>query len=204
VKVRITAKAASPEAAEALAAPVSDEVARRLGDTVFTRDDEELEAAVVRLARAVGRTLACAESLTGGGVGARLTGVPGASEVFLGSAVVYAVEAKRTLLGVDASILEDPGPVSEACARAMAAGARRAFGADVAVALTGAAGPDAHAGAAPGTIWTALDAGEVTHARGLRVTGDRDQVRRWAEQAGLDLLRRHLEGRPLPESDRLL
>ena len=204
VKVRITAKAASAEAAERLIEPVAEEVRRRLGDVVFTTDDETLEAAVVRLLTQAGATLACAESITGGGVGARITSVPGASEVFVGSGVVYRNEAKAGVLGVSRETLEGPGPVSEECALEMAAGARRVFGSDLGLSLTGAAGPESHGGSPPGVIWVALDGDEVTHARGFQVPGERDRVRRWAEQAALDLVRRHLEGRPLPASDRAI
>ena len=202
VRVRITAKAGSVEEAEALIAPVAEEVLRRLGDVVFTSEDESLEEAVVRLLAKTGKRLACAESLTGGGVGARITAVPGASEVFAGSAVVYVNEAKSAVLGVSEQTLAGPGPVSEACAREMAAGAHRVFGADLGLSLTGAAGPEPHGGAPPGTIWIALDGEDVAHARGLTVPGERDRVRRWAEQAALDLVRRYLEGRPLPASGR--
>jgi nicotinamide-nucleotide amidase len=204
VKVRITAKARTTDEAEGLIEPVAAEVRRRLGDVVFTSEDESLERAVVRLLSAGGRTLGCAESITGGGVGARITAVPGASEVFLGSAVVYAREAKMRLLGVSADTLDGPGPVSEACAREMAAGARRVFGSDLGLALTGVAGPEPHGGVPPGVIWVALEGDEVHHARGVRVPGQRDRIRRWAEQAALDLVRRHLEGRSLPASDRLV
>ena len=204
VKVRITAKAETAEAAERLIEPVAEEVRRRLGDVVFTADDETLEAAVVRLLTDAGTTLACAESITGGGVGARITSVPGASEVFVGSGVVYRNEAKAAVLGVSRETLEGPGPVSEECAREMAAGARRVFGSDLGLSLTGAAGPESHGGAPPGVIWIALDGDAVAHARGFQVPGERDRVRRWAEQAALDLVRRHLEGRPLPASDRLI
>jgi nicotinamide-nucleotide amidase len=204
VKVRITAKAESAEEADALIEPVAEEVRRRLGDEVFTSEDESLEQTVVRLLAASGKTLACAESITGGGVGARLTSVPGASEVFVGSAVVYTKDAKMSVLGVSLETLEGPGPVSEECAREMAAGARRVFGSDLGLALTGAAGPEAHGGAAPGVIWIALEGEDVAHARGFQVPGERDRVRRWAEQAALDLVRRYLEGRPLPASDRLI
>jgi nicotinamide-nucleotide amidase len=204
VKVRVTAKAATIEEADRLIEPVAAEVRRRMGDDVFTSDDESLEEAVVRLLGAAGATVACAESITGGGVGARITSVSGASEVFVGSAVVYRNEAKRAILGVSDETLEGPGPVSEPCAREMAAGARRVFGADLGLSLTGAAGPESHGGAPPGVIWIALDAEAAAHARGFQVPGERDRVRRWAEQAALDLLRRHLEGRPLPASDRLI
>ncbi len=204
VKVRITAKAGTAKEADELIEPVAEEVRRRLGDEVFTSEDETLEQTVIRLLAASGKRLACAESITGGGVGARITSVPGASEVFVGSAVVYANEAKMGVLGVSTQTLEGPGPVSEECAREMAAGARRIFAADLGLALTGAAGPEAHGGAPPGVIWIALEGDDVSHTRGFKVPGERDRVRRWAEQAALDLLRRHLEGRPLPASDRLI
>ena len=204
VRVRITAKAPSAEEADALIEPVANEVVRRLGDDVFTTEDESLEQAVVRLLAGSSTTLACAESLTGGGVGARITSVPGSSEVFLGSAVVYALSAKAAILGVSQETLDGPGPVSEACAREMAAGTRRLYGSDLGLSLTGAAGPESHGGAPPGEIWVALEGEDVSHARGFRVPGERKRVRRWAEQAALDLVRRYLEGRPLPESDRLI
>lgn len=204
VKVRVTAKAPTASEADALIEPVAEEVRRRLGDHVFTSEDELLEEAVVRLLTSSGTTLACAESITGGGVGARITSVPGASAIFLGSAVVYTNDAKVRVLGLTRKTLEGPGPVSEECAREMASGARRLYGSDLAVSLTGAAGPDAHGGAPPGEIWIALDGDGVAHARGFQVTGERDRVRRWAEQAALDLVRLHLEGRPLPATDRLI
>ncbi len=203
VKVRLTAKAANRSAAEILLDPLVDEVRARLGEHIFTIDDEELEAAVGRLLRSSGQTLACAESLTGGSVGARITSVPGASEIFLGSAVAYTADAKCDVLGVSRETINGPGVVSEACAREMAAGARRVFGADIGLSLTGAAGPQAHGGADPGTVWVALDTDDTRHARGFMVPGERARVRRWAEQAGLDLVRRHLEGAALPDTDRL-
>ena len=201
VKVRVTAKAPTRASAEALLEPLVEEIRRRLGDALFTVDDEELEAAVGRLLRSRGGTIACAESLTGGGVGARITSVAGASDYFVGSAVVYTAAAKESVLGVSRSTIDGPGVVSEACALEMAAGCRRLFGADVGLSLTGSAGPLAHGGAAPGTVWLALDADDIRHARGFRVPGERDRVRRWAEQASLDLVRRYLEGVPLPDSD---
>jgi nicotinamide-nucleotide amidase len=197
VKVRLTAKASTGTEAEMLLEPLVAEVRARLGDVVFSDHDVSLEATVLGLLRAQGRTLACAESLTGGGVSARLTSVPGASASFLGAAVTYTHEAKQRVLGVPDEALEN-GAVTEACAVAMAEGARRLFGADVALALTGAAGPEPHDGAEPGTIWVAIAADGLTHARGFASRGERDRVRRWAEQAGLDLVRRFLEGVSLP------
>ncbi len=159
---------------------------------------------MLRLLQGSSRTLAFAESLTGGGLGARLTAIEGASSAFVGSAVVYTAEAKHRVLGVSRETIEDPGVVSRACALEMASGARRLYDVDVAVSLTGAAGPEPHGGAEAGTVWVALDAADAAHARGYRSTGDRQRVRRWAEQAALDLVRRYLEGLPLPTSDRLI
>jgi nicotinamide-nucleotide amidase len=201
VKVRVTAKASTSAEAGDLTRPVIEAILARLGDVVFTTTDEELEAAVGRLLKASGRSVACAESLTGGGIARRLTSVPGASAYVAGGAVTYTADAKRRILGVSQGTIDGPGVVSEACAREMAAGARRVFAADVAVAVTGVAGPDPLDGESPGVVWLALDAGDRTHARRKRWEGEREQVQRWTEQAALDLLRRHLDGSPLPGSD---
>lgn len=199
VRVRLTAKASTAGDAAALIDPVAAEVGRRLGTHVYSDDGEDLESVVGRLLERAGATVACAESLTGGGLAERLTRRPGASAYVRGSAVCYTLEAKREVLGVDAAILEDPGPVSEACALAMARGARRLYGADVAVALTGVAGPEAHGGREAGTVCVALVADGTEVARTFLAPGDRAAVRRWAEQVGLDVLRRHLQGLPIPE-----
>jgi nicotinamide-nucleotide amidase len=201
VKVRLTAKAPSVAAAEELLEPLVREVVERLGDVVFSVVDESLEEAVLRLLRRHGLTLACAESLTGGSVSARLTAVAGASAAFTGAIVAYTARAKRDLLDVSQATIDGPGVVSEACAREMAAGARRVLVADLGLSLTGVAGPEPHGGKEPGTVWIALDAESRTHARGFRVSGERDRVIRWSQQGALDLVRRHLEGRPLPTSD---
>ena len=105
------------------------------------------------------------------------------------------------MLGVSQATIDGPGVVSESCALEMASGARRVFGADIGLATTGVAGPEPHAGHDPGTVWIALDTGSRTHARGFRMAGERDRVIRWSQQAVLDLVRRFLDGRPLPMSD---
>jgi nicotinamide-nucleotide amidase len=204
VKVRLTAKAATEDEADALLRPLAEEVIARAGDHVFSTTGESLEEAIGRLLLASGRSVATAESLTGGGIARRLTTVPGASAYVRGSAVTYLPEVKERVLGVAAETIAREGVVSEACAREMAAGARALFEADVVVAVTGVAGPDPHDGRPPGDVWLALDAGEVTHARFMRMSGARDQVVRWTEQAALDLVRRYLEGRELPASDRIV
>ena len=198
VHVRLTGKAASGEEAAALLEPLERLVRDRLGDHVYGTGEESLEVVVGRLLAERGLTIACAESITGGGLGERITAVPGASAYFLGSAVTYSAEAKRSLLGVSPGTLEAAGPVSRECAAEMASGARRLFGSDVAVALTGTAGPEPHDGAEPGSVWAAIEADGLAHQHGFRWPFDRDLIRRFAEQAGLDLVRRHLLGLPLP------
>jgi len=133
-----------------------------------------------------------------------MTAAPGSSDVFVGSAVVYTAEAKHRVLGVSRETIDGPGVVSRECAVEMAEGARWLFDADIALSLSGAAGPASHDGAEPGTVWIALDADDRTHARGFVASGDRTRVIRWAEQAGLDLVRRYLEGARLPENDRVI
>jgi competence/damage-inducible protein CinA-like protein len=201
VKVRLTAKAATTSAANDLLQPVVDEVVARIGDVIFSKEDESLEATVLRLLSRDGLTIAVAESLTGGSVSARLASVAGASAAFAGAVVAYTATAKRDVLGVSQETLDGPGPVSEASALEMAAGARRVLDADVGLSTTGVAGPEPHAGHEPGTVWVALDTGSRSHARGFHVAGERDRVIRWSQQAALDLVRRFLEGRSLPVSD---
>lgn len=192
VRIRLTATAGSADEAERLIAPVAEEVRRRLGDAIFGEGDESLEEVVGELLSERGLRLACAESLTGGELAARITAVPDASKHFAGSAVCYSPEAKRDVLGVSAETIEGPGTVSEECAREMALGALRLFGADVAVSLTGVAGPEPLEEKPQGTVWIGLAAKGTEEAVTLVVPGDRTQVRRWAEQAALNMLRRYL------------
>jgi nicotinamide-nucleotide amidase len=192
VRVRLSAKASTPQEAEALLGPVEEKVRERLGDAVFGADEEELESVVGRLLSERELWVACAESLTGGGLSARITSVQNASKYFAGGAVTYAPDAKRDVLGVSSETIEKHGTVSEECAREMARGARRVFGADVGLSTTGVAGPDQLEGKDPGTVWVAVAAEDGEEARTFRAPGDREQVQRWAQQAALDLLRKYL------------
>jgi nicotinamide-nucleotide amidase len=196
VRVRLTATANSEEEARRLIQPVAEEVRRRLGDAVFAENHTTLEEVVGALLAERGLRLSCAESLTGGELAARITSVPEASKHFSGSAFCYSPDAKRDVLGVSQETIDGPGTVSEECAREMARGARTLFGADVALALTGVAGPAPLEGKPPGTLWVALSADETEEAQTVRVPGDRAQVRRWAEQTALNLLRRYLLASP--------
>jgi nicotinamide-nucleotide amidase len=149
VKLRITARAASMAAAEALLAPVEAEIRARTGALCFGVDDDSLASVVLDQLRRRGQTLAVAESCTGGGLGAALAAVPGASDVLIGGVIAYANSVKQVLLGVPAVLLDTHGAVSDPVASAMAEGVRRSTGADWALAITGVAGPGGGSGEKP-------------------------------------------------------
>ncbi|MFZ9630190.1 MAG: competence/damage-inducible protein A, partial [Ilumatobacteraceae bacterium] len=189
IKVRLTAKAPTLEAATGLLDEWDREIRSVVGELVFGVDDQTMESVVLDLLRAQGLSLGLAESVTGGLVAGRLTNVPGASEVFRGGVVSYASEVKFEVLGVP------PGPVvSEAAAAAMAHGARRVLGCDVALALTGVAGPTEQDGMPVGTLCVAVvlpgpDGEPATHTHTARLPGVRDQMRQMSVITALDLLR---------------
>ena len=195
VRVRLTAVGPTREQALAEIAPVEAAVRAELGDAVYGLDDETLEAAVGRLLRSSEHTLACAESLTGGLVGGRITSVAGSSDYYRGGVVAYAGEAKAAVLGVDRDLLAEHGPVSEPVAAAMAEGVRRLFGATVGLATTGVAGPTEQGAQPVGTVWLAAAGAGGTVTELLKAPGDRAQIRAWATTGALDLVRRHLEGK---------
>jgi nicotinamide-nucleotide amidase len=159
-------------------------------------------AEVVRLLTVRGETVAVAESLTGGLVAAEITSVPGASKVFRGSVTAYATELKHRLLGVDAALLAERGAVDPQVAAQMAAGVRKALGADWGVATTGVAGPDPQDGQPVGTVFVAVDgplATESGASRGgkttaLRLNGGRAEIRRESVRSVLALLLEQIAG----------
>ncbi len=158
-----------------------------------TWDDCVREAErALEAARAAGVTLGCAESCTGGLVSGALTAVPGSSDVTRGGVVSYAIPVKSEVLGVPAEVLEDPrlGAVSRACAEAMAEGARRVLGCDVAVSVTGIAGPGGEEPGKPvGTVWFGLAGPGGTRSVLRAFDGDRGEVRLRAVLQALSLLR---------------
>jgi competence/damage-inducible protein CinA-like protein len=223
LKVRMTVKAADEEQAAKVLDAEEAVLRDMLGSLIFGVDDVSMEHAVARLLAERGLTLAVAESLTGGLVAARLVNVPGASGWFRGGIVSYASDVKFDLLGVP------EGPVvSEAAARAMAAGVRTRLGADLGLAVTGVAGPDPQDGEKPGTVFlavagldrvpgwqppddhTVLGAGvrPVSDHEGagtvvarVRLPGDRERIRQFSCISLLDLLRRQLEPVAVPPSE---
>ncbi|MBO4258062.1 CinA family protein [Streptomyces griseorubiginosus] len=159
-------------------------------------------ADVVRLLTVRGETLAVAESLTGGLVAADITAVPGASKVFRGSVTAYATELKHHLLGVDAPLLATRGAVDAQVASQMAAGVRKALGADWGIATTGVAGPEPQDGQPVGTVFVAVDGPFATvpgsagggKVLALRLNGDRAEIRRESVRSVLALLLSELAG----------
>lgn len=193
VHARLAAKAATREQAEALIAPVEEEARRLLNPHVWGVDDESLAAAVGRLLRERGLTLALMESATGGAVADAITDVDGASDYFRGGLVTYATRAKLAM-GVPAVIVERHGVISRETAEAMATAARHTLGADIGVGITGVAGSSAIEGQPPGTMHIALahDAGvEYVHWRYYQ---GRVATKRRVQQQVLSMLRRHLLG----------
>jgi len=193
IKLRLTAKGDDEAEVSALLDAEEAEIRALLGDLVFGTDDQTIEYSVLALLRRRGLTLGVAESLTGGMMGSRICDVPGASDVFRGSLVAYASEVKFDLLGVP------EGPVVSAeAARAMAAGARRALGADVGVAVTGVAGPTPQEGIEPGTVFVGIDLGpagpEGSAAEGFEVKlpGGRQQIRQFSVITAMSALRARL------------
>ncbi len=138
--------------------------------------------------KARGETLATAESLTGGMVGAALTNVPGVSAVYRGGVVVYATDLKATLAGVPQDLLDAVGPVHPDTAAALARGVRERLEATYGLATTGVAGPDPQAGVEAGTVYVAAAGPGTVQVRKLQLEGDRSAVRQGSVEAALELL----------------
>ncbi len=185
-------------AAEARLEALDGQLRPRLGESLYGIGEETLPERVSRRLREVRLTVATAESCTGGMIGEMLTAAAGSSAYFQGGAVVYSNEEKRRMLGVTAEVLARDGAVSEACARQMAEGAQRAFNVDLAIAVTGVAGPDGGTIEKPvGTVWIALarrDGGAVAvDVKKLAWPGPRDMVRRLSAWWALRLVDQALD-----------
>lgn len=193
VHLRITAKAASQTEAGAMIDEMDRQLVALLGDHVFGRDDESLEQVVVRSLLERKLTLAIAESCTGGLIASRITDVAGSSAAFLVGVVSYSNDAKRKFLGVPEQLIAEHGAVSEEVARAMAEGARKESGADVAISVTGIAGPTGGTPQKPvGLVYMALSMEGRTAAYRHQFSGSRIDIKLRASQAALDMLRTSL------------
>ncbi len=195
VLLRVTAAAATAEEAEAMMVPVIDRLQQNFAELVYGVDVGDLQTAAVQALREKGLTAATAESCTGGLVGKRITEVPGSSEVYGFGVVTYANEAKMKLLGVKAETLESHGAVSPQTAAEMAAGARALSGADIAVAITGIAGPGGGSTEKPvGLVYIGVNSPWHSEVKELHLgrgyDRDRERIRWVAASHALDLLRR--------------
>ena len=191
VHLRITAKASAEKEAKKLIKPVVKELKNRFGMNVYTTEENvTLEQAVVDLLLANKLTVTTAESCTGGLLAAKLTGVPGVSEVFKSGQVTYSNKAKHRLLGVKKHSLGKHGAVSENVAKEMAKGAAVSSRADVAVAITGIAGPDGGSPEKPvGLVYIACSVCGKVKVKEYNFTGNRNKIRESSVIAALTLMR---------------
>lgn len=193
VDLRLTVRGLPPEVADARLAEAASRLRSVMGDAIYGEQESDLAEVVLEACRARGLLLGVGESCTGGLLGARLTAIPGSSDVVRGGVIAYDDEVKRTLLGVPAALITEHGAVSEPVVCAMASGVRARLRVGAALAITGIAGPGGGSDAKPvGTVWIALDLNGAVESRQLRLWGDRDEVRRRSAQAALELLRRTL------------
>jgi nicotinamide-nucleotide amidase len=194
VDLRLSAWGFTPDEANRRLKAAAALLRQRAGESVYGEGDSDLAALVLERARSQGVRLAVAESCTGGLVGARLTEVPGSSDVFVGGVIAYDNALKRDLLGVREALLAEHGAVSEPVARAMASGAASRFGVRGAVAVTGVAGPGGGSLEKPvGTVWLAAALNDEVVSRRSMFPGSRHEIRARAAQAALLLLYRSLD-----------
>ena len=193
VQVKLRATGEDEAALTAILEDGATLVRERLGGHVVAGDGETIDTTVARLFRETGMTLALAESCTGGLVAGRITAIPGSSAYFLLGAVTYSNDAKERLLGVSPALLAEKGAVSAEVAKAMARGARKLAGSDLALAVTGIAGPEGGSPDKPvGTVFIALADRTGCSAKGYHFSGDRDRIRTITAVTAMDWLRRRL------------
>jgi len=193
VDLRVTAWDLEAEQADALLEAAGRRLAQAAGEHYYGDDDTDLAGVVLDALRRQRHRLGVAESCTGGMVAERVTNIPGSSDTFIGGVVAYADVIKTAALKVPLETLAAHGAVSEATVRAMAEGAQRLFSVDSGLAVTGIAGPGGGTPEKPvGTVWLAARVHTETRAVQRVFPGDRDEIRRRAAQAALDLLRRQL------------
>lgn len=192
--LRITAKAKSEEEAEALIAPVADALYARLGDAIYAEGVTTMDTEVAKLLIAKGKTIATAESCTGGLIASSLVGFAGVSQVLLEGCVTYSNEAKQNRLGVKAETLEKYGAVSAECALEMAAGIAKTSGANIGIATTGIAGPDGGTDEKPvGLVYMGLYVDGKTMVQECHFGGTRNKVRERAAFHALNWVRKELQ-----------
>ena len=195
VRLRATAMAPDEASAEAMLEPVIQKVREELGDLIYAVDEPKLESVCLRLLKEKGLTFAAAESCTGGLIAKRFTDQSGASSAFMGGVVCYTNYVKHHVLGVPQETLDEFGAVSAQTAAAMAEGARRVCGSDIAVSVTGCAGPNSDERGTPvGTGFVGFASPEGTIVKPIQMGKDREWARVYAASFAFDLIRRYLTG----------
>ncbi|MBM4327236.1 MAG: competence/damage-inducible protein A [Deltaproteobacteria bacterium] len=195
IRLRLDAMAATVDEAEVKLDRKHDAIRELIEENIISDDGLQMEHVTLGLLEERGRSLAVAESITGGLIGEMITRVPGSSRTFMGSIVSYSNRMKTELLGVSTDTLRDHGAVSHECAREMAVGARKAGNADVGLSVTGIAGPDGGTAEKPvGLFFVGLAASSGILTREFFLPGQREWVRTLAAMQTLDTLRRHLLG----------
>jgi nicotinamide-nucleotide amidase len=193
IEVHLRAHGASEAEADKLLAELGDKIELALGDHIFSTGGESLEEVVGMYLVMKQKTVAVAESCTGGLVAERLTRVPGSSNFFLGGVVAYSNDLKTRLVGVPAELIAVEGAVSKPVAQALAEGVRRRTGASIGVSISGVAGPGGGTVEKPvGLVFIALSDDRSTEVRRFQFPGDRERVRTWASVAALEMIRRRV------------
>ena len=193
IQVHLRARCVTQAEAVALLAEVGGKIEALLGDRIYSRNGEPLEATIGEMLRKQRATLAVAESATAGGLADRITGIAGASDYFVGGFITYTRAMKTEMLGVDPELLQRCGAVSKETAEAMAQGARRRTGATYALSITGNAGPATDGDEAPvGTMFVGLASPAGVTSTHRQFLSDRARIRAFAGQMALDFLRRNL------------
>ena len=194
VDLRLTIRGVVASEADSILEGAALKLRNTAGRYVYGEEGADLAEIVLEECRSRGLKIGVAESCTGGMLGARLTAIPGSSDVFVGGVIAYDNSVKSAVLGVSASDIDQHGAVSEQVAAAMAGSARRLVKANIGVGITGVAGPGGGTAEKPvGTVWVAIE-GTVNEARCLRLFGTREEVRQRAAQGALDMIRRGLSG----------
>ena len=195
IQVHLRARRDSELETQALLAEVAGPIEQLLGDRIYSRNGDPLEAVVIELLQREKATLSVAESCTGGLLAERITSVPGSGDYFVGGLVTYTKQMKTEFLGVDAALLEQCGAVNRETAEAMALGVRQRTGSSYALSITGVAGPGQGGETAPvGTVYVGLADGDGARVAHRQFLGDRDRVRQFSVQMALEMLRRRLLG----------
>jgi nicotinamide-nucleotide amidase len=197
ISFRIFARGETPEIADSIAQPTVDSIYTRFADLIIGENDQEIEHAVFAELLSQKKSLACAESCTGGLIAHKITQLSGVSQSFMGGVVTYSNQAKTDFLGVPQELLAKHGAVSSEVAAAMAEGARQKFGVDIAISTTGVAGPTGGTSEKPvGLVWLGLATADGVKTKALQLGQEQPRVviQERAAKHALNWVRLHLKG----------